>query len=185
MAARGRIPTALEGHPIQAPEMIRLGTISGLGPVAGRHNIEPIHHPELLETKIAAQAAEIKQLAGENQRLASTHVVLREELVTAQQEVQRLKAHMRSLQTESEIQMRVLVDRIKRMEADIRAGEGGKNDLQQARKDAQSLVASRQELSLRLQEATQELQKVRGEVKSLPYLHSELDSLRREHQRLW
>ncbi|PON99271.1 hypothetical protein TorRG33x02_048140 [Trema orientale] len=176
MEARGRIPTG--------PEMIRHGTLSGLGPVAGRRNLEPIHHPELLETKIAAQAAEIKQLAGDNQRLASSHVVLREELVTAQQEVQRLKAHIRSLQTEGDVQMRVLVERIKRMDADIRAGEGVKNDLQQARKDAQNLVIARQELNLRLQEATQELQKVRDEIKSLPDLHAELDSLRREHQRL-
>lgn len=184
MAARGRIPTTLEGRPIQAPEMIQHGTLSGLG-VAAQRNLEPIiHHPDLLETKIAAQAAEIKQLAGDNQRLASTHVVLREELMTAQQEVQRLKAHMRSLQTESDLQIRVLVDRIKRMEADIRAGEGVKNDLQQARKDAQSLVAERQKLSIRIQEATQELQKVRGEVKSLPDLRAELDVLRKEHQRL-
>ncbi|KAF4354855.1 hypothetical protein G4B88_030921 [Cannabis sativa] len=184
MAERRRNSKASEGHPIKASGMIRHGTFSGSGSAAGKGSLETIHHVELLETKIAAQAAEIKRLAGDNQRLASTHIVMREELLTAQHEIQRLKMHMRNLQTESDVQLRVLIDRIKRMEADIRAGEGLRNDLKQACKDAQSLVTARRELTHRIQEATKELEKVHGEIKSLPDLHAELDSLRKEHQRL-
>ncbi|XP_062078531.1 protein FLX-like 4 [Humulus lupulus] len=184
MAERRRNSKTSEGHSIKASGMIRHGTFSGSGPAAGKGILETIHRAELLETKIAAQAAEIKQLAGDNQRLASTHVAMREELVTAEHEIQRLKMHMRNLQTESDVQLRVLIDRIKRMEADIRAGESVRNDLQQACKEAQSLVTARRELNLRIQEATQELQKVHSEIKSLPDLHAELDSLRKEHQRL-
>ncbi|EXB94894.1 hypothetical protein L484_023002 [Morus notabilis] len=85
MAARRRIPTTLEGHLVRARGTVRHGTVPGSSPlVVGHRPLEIIHHPELLETKIAAQAAEIKTLVGDNQRLAATHVVLREELVVAQ-----------------------------------------------------------------------------------------------------
>ncbi|KAI9109952.1 hypothetical protein K1719_018993 [Acacia pycnantha] len=50
--------------------------------------------------------------------------------------------------------------------------------------EAQSLVVARQELKSQIERATQELKKVRGDVKSLPDLQDELDNLVQEHQRL-
>ncbi|KAI9115236.1 hypothetical protein K1719_013555 [Acacia pycnantha] len=47
-----------------------------------------------------------------------------------------------------------------------------------------SLVVARQELKSQIERATQELKKVRGDVKSLPDLQDELDNLVQEHQRL-
>ena len=184
MAGRGRLPTTLEGRSLHAPGATRHGANPVRSHVAGHRQVELLHHPELLETKIAAQAAEIKQLVGDNQRLVSAHVVLREELVAAQQEVQRLKAHMISLKTESDIQIRVLVDKIARAEVNIKAGEDVKKDVEVAFKEAQSTVIARKELTVKIQEATKELQKARDDIKSLPDLHTELESLRREHQRL-
>ncbi|KAL5539266.1 hypothetical protein UlMin_045831 [Ulmus minor] len=156
----------------------------GLGSIAGRQTLEPIAPPEILENRIAAQAAEVKQLAGDNHRLAATHVALREDLAVSQQEIQQLKAYIRSIQTESDIQIRVLLDKITKKEVEIRAGEGVKNDLEQAHKEAESLVAARQELSVQIQQASQELQRVRVDVKKLPELQAELDSLRKEHRKL-
>lgn len=176
MSARGN-PPAFERRPVQAPGMMRHGPFPGSGQ-------RPLPPSELLENKIAVQAAEIEQLAGDNHRLANTHVTLRRELVGAQQEVQRFKAHIGSIQTESDIQIRVLLDKIAKMEADIRAGESVKKDLQKALMEAQSLVAARQELTAQIQKASQELQKARIDVKNLPDMHAELDSLRQEHQRL-
>lgn len=138
----------------------------------------------LLEHKILAQGAEIDQLARENHRLAATHVALRQELVAAQQEVQQLKAHIKSTQTESDIQMRVLLDKIAKFEAEIRAGESVRNNLHKAHKEAQSLVASRKELIVQIQRAKEELNKTMLDAESLLHLHTELDGLMREHQRL-
>ncbi|CBI34195.3 unnamed protein product, partial [Vitis vinifera] len=70
------------------------------------------------------------------------------------------------------------------MEGDIRAGEHVKKELQQAHIEAQSLVTARQELTTQVQQATQELQKANADVKRLPELHAELDSMGQEHQRL-
>ncbi|XP_010268400.1 PREDICTED: protein FLX-like 4 [Nelumbo nucifera] len=181
MAARGHIP--FEGRPIQAPGMMRHGPFPGLGPPAGQRVLEPLP-PELLENKLAVQAAEMERLARENHRLADTHVTLRQELVATQQEMQRLQAHIGSLKTESDIQIRVLLEKIAKMEAEVRVGESIKKDLQQAHMEAQSLITARQELSAQIQQTTQELQKTHAEVKKLPEMHEKLDSLRQEHQRL-
>lgn len=183
MSARRKIPTPLEGRPIQASGM-RHGYFPGSGLGGGHRPLEQVAPAEVLENKIAFQAAEIEQLSGDNHRLAASHGTLRQELLAAQQEVQILKAHMRSIQTESDIQIRVLLDKIAKKEADIRAGEIVKKELQLAHKEAQNLLAARQELSVQIQMATQELQKAHADVKSLSDLHAELDSLRKEHQRL-
>ncbi|CAK7338101.1 unnamed protein product [Dovyalis caffra] len=179
MAARGHIPPNLEGRAIQPPGMMRHGPFP-----AGHRTLEPLPHPDLLENTIAAQAADIEQLAGDNNRLTTSHVALREDLVAAQQEAQRLKAHIRSIQTESDIQIRVLLDKIAKMEKDIRAGENLKKDLKQAHVEAQNLVKERQELATKIQQASQELQKIHTDVKSLPDLHAELENSRQELKRL-
>ncbi|XWS70889.1 hypothetical protein CRYUN_Cryun03dG0088100 [Craigia yunnanensis] len=171
MASR-QIRSVYEGRSIQAPGVMRHGAL------------EPLPPPELLENKIASQAAEIERLAGDNHRLAASHVALREDLVAARHEAQKLKEHIRSIQTESDIQIRVLQEKIAKMEADIRVGESVKKELQKAQFEAQNLVKVRQELMAQLQQASQELVKTRADVKSLPELHAELEGLRKEHQRL-
>ncbi|KDP38754.1 hypothetical protein JCGZ_04107 [Jatropha curcas] len=179
MAGRRHIPPILEGRAVQAPGLMRHGPFPpGHRPSDGRPP------PDLLENKIASQAAEIEQLAGDNHKLATSHVALRQDLVVVQQEVERLKAHIRSIQTESDIQIRVILDKTTKMESEIRAGESVKKDLRQAHMEAQSLVKARQELTTQIQQATQELQKVRADVKSLPDLEAELDNLKHEYRRL-
>lgn len=162
---------------MQVPGMMRRGQLSGLGSAAS-------HHTQLLENKIAVQEAEIEQLLRDNHSLSSGHVALREALVAASQDVQKLKSHIRSIQTESDIQIRILVDKIAKGEVDIRAGDSMKKDLQEAYTEAQSLATSRQELSVQIQRASQELKKVNSDVKCIPDLQAELDVLVQEHQRL-
>ncbi|XP_027331657.1 protein FLX-like 4 [Abrus precatorius] len=163
---------------------MRHGPFPGFNSGAYHRALESRPPPQLLEDKIAAQEAEIDRLVGDNRRFASTHVALREALVGAAQEVQKLKSHIRSIQTEGDIQIRVLLDKIAKGEVDIRAGLGLKKDLQQAHIEAQSLAASRQELSAQIQRAAQELKNVQSDCKSIPDLQAELDSLVQEHQRL-
>ncbi|KAK2967371.1 hypothetical protein RJ640_028651 [Escallonia rubra] len=172
MAARGHIPAGYG-----APGMMRHGPFP-----AGQRPRETF--PPELENKLAVQAAEIERLDGENRRLAATQVALRQDLAAAQQDIQRHRAHLRSIQTETDIQIRMLLDKIAKMEVDIRAGESIKKELQQAHIEAQSLLTARQELTAEIQRATLELDKAHADVKKLPEMHAQLDSLRLEHHRL-
>ncbi|KAE8690986.1 senescence-associated family protein [Hibiscus syriacus] len=178
-----KIRSAYEGRSIQAPGAIRHGSLAGSGPPS-RGALEPLPRPELLENKIASQAAELEQLAGDNQILTARHVALKEDLVAARHEAQKLKEHIRSVQNESDIQIRVLKEKIAKMETDIRVGENVKMELQQALTEAQSLVKARQELIIQIQQSSQELEKTRDDVKCLPKLQAELEGLRKEYQRL-
>lgn len=177
-----RIQPHYEGRVVPAPGMLRHGPFPGSP--AGHRLLEPLPPSELLEDKIAVQAAEIERLARDNHRLAASHITMREDLAAAQQEIPRIKAHIRNIHTESDIHIRVLLDKIAKMEADCKAGERLKKDLQQAHIEAQSLARARQELTSKIQQASEALHKARLEVKNLPDLHAELDSLRQEHRRL-
>ncbi|ONK70505.1 uncharacterized protein A4U43_C05F34400 [Asparagus officinalis] len=176
---------AYEGRDLHAPGMMRHGPFPGeLRPADPRRPLEPLPPPELLENKIASQAAEIERLLRENQRLATTHVAMRDEIGANQQEIHRIKSHIGSIRTESDIQVRGLMEKIRKAEEDIRAGEIVKKELQEAHKEAQSLMTKRQELASEIQVLTEELQKISGGDKKMPELLAQLDGLRQEHQKL-
>lgn len=149
----------------------------------GSYTIEP-QHSDHQDSKLVARSAEIERLASDKQRLSAAHVALRQDLVATQQDIQKLRAHIGSIQTESDIQIRILLEKMAKMEAQILAGENVKKDLQKAHTEARALVATRQELIDQVKKATQELDKVRADVAKLPEMKVELDGLRQEHQKL-
>ncbi|CAB4291041.1 unnamed protein product [Prunus armeniaca] len=75
MSGRRNIPLSFERRPIQSPGMMRHGPLPGLGRSPGHRPFEALPRPELLENKIAYQAAEIKQLTGDNHRLAAALLI--------------------------------------------------------------------------------------------------------------
>lgn len=178
MASRGHLPPGYVGRSEQAPGMMRHGPFS-----TANWTLETLP-PELLNNKLAAQEAEIERLAGDNHRLASTHAALRHDLVASQQDIQRLRAHIRSTQTEADIQIRVLLEKIAKMEAERSAGQSIEEDLQQAHIEAQGLLKTNQKLSVQIQQANQELEIARADIKRLPEMHTELESMKNEHQKL-
>ncbi|KAL2232722.1 UNVERIFIED_CONTAM: Protein FLX-like 4 [Sesamum indicum] len=179
MASRRNIPPPYDERFIQASEMIHRGPLP-----PAFHPMEPLPPPVLLENKLVSQEAEIDQLARDNHKLASTHLALRQDLEAAQREAEKLREHIRSTQTEADIQIRILLEKIPKLEAEIRAGDNVKKELQEAHTEARSLVKARQELTAKIQQATNELENYRSTVKKIPEVHADLDSLRQEHQRL-
>jgi len=137
----------------------------------------------ILEEKIATQHQEIQRLLTENQRLAATHVALRQELAATQQEVQRLQQGLRNVQGERETQFRGLAEKASRMEQELRALEPLKIDLQRAQADAQKLLMNRQELTAQVQQLTQDMQRTRTDAQQVPAMKADIDGLRQEIQR--
>ncbi|XP_020577971.1 protein FLX-like 2 [Phalaenopsis equestris] len=180
MGSNGRMPLnmrrALPGPGMFHPEPFGPGVRPPLGALP---HVLP---PDVIEQKLAAQHMEMQTLASENQRLAATHSALRHELAAAQHELQRLQTHMSAGKFEHEQKMMAMLDTFAKMEADIRAAEPLKVELQQAHAEAQSLFAARQELISKVQELTLDLQKSHGDAQQIPSLISELDVLRKEYQ---
>ncbi|PON40583.1 Protein FLX-like [Parasponia andersonii] len=184
MGSKGRIPPPHLRRPLPGPAM---GPPEPFGPgihppPGGFPPFDMLPPPEVMEQKLAAQHVEMQRLATENQRLASTHGTLRQELAGAQHELQMLHAQIGAVKSEREQQMRNLTEKIAKMEADLKAAEPVKLELQKARAEAQSLVATRQELISKGQQLSQELQRTHTDVQQIPALMAELDSLRQEYQ---
>ncbi|CAM8898839.1 unnamed protein product [Rhodiola kirilowii] len=136
MSYRGQRSGVYEGRSPQAPGMMRPWFDSRDQSLLARGHLHQISI-ELAE-KISVQEAEINRLDGENRRLASTQVVLRQELVDAQQEIQGAEALIRSIRTEGDLQIRILLDKTAKWELDIRSGPILRKELQQAHAEAQN-----------------------------------------------
>ncbi|KAK9063679.1 hypothetical protein SSX86_017550 [Deinandra increscens subsp. villosa] len=185
MGSKGRIPPP---HHLRRPFP---------GPGMGLHDpippeMHPHHggfppydmppHPEIMEQKIVAQHVEMQKLATENQRFAATHGTLRQDLAAIQHELQMLHNHVGAVKSEREQQIMGLLDKNGKMEADLQGAEPLKMELNKARADAQSLLAARDELVSRVQQMTEDHQRVHMDLQQVPALMSELESLRQEYQ---
>uniref|UniRef100_A0A1D1Z3C8 Eukaryotic translation initiation factor 3 subunit A n=1 Tax=Anthurium amnicola TaxID=1678845 RepID=A0A1D1Z3C8_9ARAE len=181
MGSKGRMQPHLR-RPLPVPAVMHPDPfISGIRPPPGPF-FDMLPPPEIMEQKLAAQHGEMQKLATENERLAATHVVLRQELAGAQQELQRLQTQMGVMKAEKEQHMKGLHDKIAKMEADLQASEMVKVELQQARAEAQNLVAIREELISKVQHLSQDLRRSHVDVQQIPAMMSELEGLRREYQ---
>ncbi|XP_059645706.1 protein FLX-like 2 [Cornus florida] len=184
MGSKGRMPPPHLRRPVAGPGMVHPDPFGpGIRPPPGAYPpFDMLPPPEVMEQKLAAQHMEMQKLATENQRLASTHGTLRQELATAQHELQMFHGEIGAIKSRKDQQMRGLVEKIGKMEAELQASESVKLELQQARADAQSLVAARQELISKVQQLSQDLQRAQSDVQQIPALMSELESLRQEYQ---
>ncbi|XP_017975740.1 PREDICTED: protein FLX-like 2 isoform X3 [Theobroma cacao] len=184
MGSKGRIPPphlrrALPGPGMVHPDQFGPGILPPPGPFPHFDMLPP---PEIMEQKLAAQHVEMQRLGTENQRLATTHGTLRQELAAAQHELQILHAQIGAIKSDREQQMRSLMDKIAKMEAELQAAEPVKVELQQAHTEAQNLVLAREELMSKVHQLNQDLQRAHVDVQQIPALMGELESLRQEYQ---
>ncbi|KAK9016085.1 hypothetical protein V6N11_007168 [Hibiscus sabdariffa] len=184
MGSKGRIPPPHLRRPLPGPGLVHPdpfgpGILPPRGPFPPFDMLPP---PEIMEQKIAAQHVEMQKLGSENQRLAATHGTLRQELAAAQHELQILHAQIGAITSEREKQMRSLTEKIDKMEAELKAAEPVKPELQKAHAEAQNLVLAREELMSKVHQLHQDLHRAHVDMQQLPALMAELESLRQEYQ---
>ncbi|XP_062225929.1 protein FLX-like 4 isoform X2 [Phragmites australis] len=181
MAHRGH----LDGLSTQAPGLMRHGSFAAAS-LSRLSSLDSSATLEMLENKLSMQTAEVENLIRENQRLAKSHEVLRQDIVDTEKEMQMIRAHLGEIQEETDLQIRDLLERIRLMEADIHSGDAVKKELHQVHMEAKRLTAERQMLTLEIGNVTKEQHKFSASVdnKNLPELFAELDGLRKEHHSL-
>ncbi|XP_057966918.1 protein FLX-like 1 isoform X2 [Malania oleifera] len=140
-------------------------------------------HPAIIEERLAAQHNEIQGLLLDNQRLAATHVALKQELEVAQHELQRMGHFAGSLHAEKDIQMREMYEKSIKMEMDLRGVEAMKNELLQLQADIKELSALRQDLTGQVQALNQDLVRATGDLQQAPALKAEIETMKHELQR--
>lgn len=139
-------------------------------------------HPAIIEERLAAQHQDIQGLLVDNQRLAATHVALKQELEAAQHELQQTDRFARNFLMEKDMQMRELYEKSAKMEHDLHGVEGMRAELMQFHADIKELTATRQKLTAQVQAMTQDLARANADLQQVPALKSEIEGLRQELQ---
>ncbi|KAG5015735.1 hypothetical protein AAZX31_08G147300 [Glycine max] len=153
----------------------------GLGPTRG--GSIPLHPAAaIIEERLAAQHQDIQGLLGDNQRLAATHVALKQELEAARHELQRVAHFRESLRADTEARMRELYDKAAQLEAELRGAEAARTELLQVRSDVKELTAVRQDLSGQVQAMTQDLARMTADAKRVPALRADVEAMKQELQ---
>lgn len=140
-------------------------------------------HPAIIEEQLAAQHQEIQGLLVDNQRLAATHVALKQELEAAQHELQETAHYASSLHAEKDMQMRELYEKSIKLEMDLGASKAMRAELLQVHSDIKEFTAAREELTAKVQSMTQDLTRVTADLQQAPALKAEIEGLKQELQR--
>lgn len=139
-------------------------------------------HPVIFEERLAAQHQDIQALLVDNQRLAATHVALKQELEASQHELQRMAQFSDSLRMEKDAQTRDLYEKSVRLEVDLRGVEAMRAELHKVRADIKELSGVRQELTGKVQAMTQDLARVTTDLQQAPAIRAEIETMKQQLQ---
>ncbi|KAF5728237.1 structural maintenance of chromosomes domain-containing protein isoform X1 [Tripterygium wilfordii] len=140
-------------------------------------------HSAMIEEHLALQNQDIHNLLEDNQRLATTHVALKQELEITHHTLQQMSHFADSLRAETDAQMRELYDKSVRLEMDVGGVESMRSELSHVNADIKELTEGRQELTGRVQMMTQDLTRITADLQQVPALKSEIENMKLELQR--
>ncbi|KAL3624134.1 hypothetical protein CASFOL_032950 [Castilleja foliolosa] len=184
MASKGRYPSPHPRHSLPGPGAAHPNPYASSirPPPGGFPSFEMMPHPEVMAHKLSAQHVEIEKLVTENRRIAATHGNLRQDLATAKHDLQLVHNHIADVKAEKEQQMRGMVEKMSKMESELKGVESVKMELQKARAEAHNLLATRQELISRAQQLSRDLHMAHSEAQQIPVTMAELDRLTRDYE---
>ncbi|KAL0298090.1 UNVERIFIED_CONTAM: protein FLX-like 1 [Sesamum calycinum] len=137
----------------------------------------------LIEDRIAAQSREIRTLLLDNQRLAATHVALKQDVLAARQDLRRLSATASSVKAERDAQVREVYERSVKLEVEARCNGGLQAELDRIRADIKELRDEGEELAEELEDVNGDIASTRSELQQMPDIKAEIGIMRREIHR--
>ncbi|XP_021726925.1 protein FLX-like 1 [Chenopodium quinoa] len=164
-------------HPALLEEMRERESQFGMGP----RSLPP--HPAILEERLGVQLQEIQGLLVDNQRVAATHVALKQELEAAHYELQRMSHYGDSFHAEKDMQMREMLDKAAKLEMELQAADAMKAEHMRVQSDIKELTVVRQDLMAQVQRMNQDLTRFSTDLQQVPALKAEIEHMRQEVDR--
>jgi chromosome segregation ATPase len=140
----------------------------------------PHPHPAVLEEELEFQEVEIRRLLADNRALAEERTELSRELQAGKDEVRHLNVIISDINAEKEAYVSKLVDKNRKLEAELRANEHLRDEIMQLRGEIEKLIATRKELSAEAASLMEDLTREKSVKHQLPMLKEELDGLQQE-----
>ncbi|CAL4911249.1 unnamed protein product [Urochloa decumbens] len=140
----------------------------------------PRPHPAVLEEELELQEVELRRLLAHNRALAAERAELNRALQAGKDEVRHLNAIISNISAEKEACISKLVDKKRKLEAELRANEHLRDDIVQLRGEIENLIAARKELSAEAASLMEDLTREKSVKHQLPMLQEELDGMQQE-----
>ncbi|XP_062017072.1 protein FLC EXPRESSOR isoform X2 [Rosa rugosa] len=145
------------------------------------HRLPQIVNTTALEDRVDLQQREIQSLLGDNQRLAATHVALKQDLTAAQSDLRNLKAVAGQIKSERNAEVREVYDRSLKLDDELRDLDAMNAELTLVRNDIEDLSTSRMELATELKTIQGEIERARSdESKQIEAIRDEIETLKLE-----
>ncbi|KAE9451029.1 hypothetical protein RHGRI_026911 [Rhododendron griersonianum] len=125
-------------------------------------------HPAALEEELEIQHRDMQKILSENRHVMDENMILQRELAAAKDEFRRLDQVIPKLRADREAQVRELIDRGLKLEAELRDVEPLRMEVMQLRAEAQNLNALRHDLSAQVQTLTKDINRAKAEHKQHP-----------------
>ncbi|CAN6339922.1 unnamed protein product [Urochloa humidicola] len=140
----------------------------------------PHPHPAVLEEELQLQEVELRRLLEHNRALAEERAELNRELQAGKDEVRHLNVIISDITAEKEAYISKLVDKKRKLEAELRANEHLRDEIVQLRGEIEKLVPARRELSAEAESLMEDLTREKSVKHQLPLLKAEVDGLQQE-----
>lgn len=137
-------------------------------------------HPAALEEELELQEVELRRLLADNRALVEERADLNRELQAGKDEVRHLNVIISDITAEKETYISKLVDKKRKLEAELRENEHLRDEIMQLRGEIEKLIAARKELSAEAASLMEDLTREKSVKHQLPMLKAELDGLQQE-----
>ncbi|XP_026413240.1 protein FLC EXPRESSOR-like [Papaver somniferum] len=149
------------------------------------HLQQPDFHPHqaLIEEQLHHQHREMQNLLLDNQRLAATHVALKQEVSASNEEIRHISTVASQVKADRDIEIRELHQHSLKLESEVLTIGKFSAELAQAKVDIHKLNANKLELTSKLQTVNGDLVRVRQEREEAKSIESDIDAMRIEVQK--
>ncbi|XP_078180873.1 structural maintenance of chromosomes domain protein [Carex rostrata] len=159
----------------------------------GVHLDEPpprphLRHPPpphvMLEERMTVQFDDVQALLADNQRLAATHVALKQEVQMTQYELRRASIVFDASRSDADLRLREVYEKMMKLESELGATDAMRAELMHVRNDIQKLTGDRQDLLGQVQALTQDLTRASTDSRQVPAIKAEIETMKKEIQRV-